>query len=110
MSNELPKFLQKVIKKYPRVWASYENLGSTLSDIKGIDRRQQQLVKLGISIGAGQEGAVHSHVRRCKSAGFTDEEIYHTALLAVTTIGWPSAIATLSWIDDILKEIKRGKK
>jgi alkylhydroperoxidase/carboxymuconolactone decarboxylase family protein YurZ len=48
-------------------------------------------------------------VRRCKKEGFTDDEIYHTAMLAVTTIGWPSAIAALSWINDILKGIEKER-
>ncbi len=108
-TKELPGFLQDVIKKYPEVWESYRNLGAVLSDMKGLDRKTQQIVKLGVAIGAGQEGAVHSHVRRCKSAGFTDEEIYHAAMLSVTGIGWPKAVAALSWINDILKEIKTKK-
>ncbi len=102
----LPGFLQKVIKRYPGVWKSYQELGRTISEVEGLDKRAQHLVKLGIAIGAGTEGAVHSHVRRCKEADITDEEIYHAALLAVNTVGWPSAVATLSWIDDILGQIK----
>lgn len=106
MNQELPEFLQEVLKRYPAVWESYQNMGSVLGELKGLDQRCQHLVKLGISIGAGLEGAVHSHVRRAKKSGITDEEIYHTAMLAITTIGWPSAIAALSWINDILKGIK----
>lgn len=110
MDKELPGFLQGVIKKYPGVWKSYENLGKVISDIKGLDERSQRLVKLGIAIGANTQGAVHSHVRKCKKAGIGDEEIYHCALLGITTIGWPSAMAALSWIDDILKGLKVTKK
>lgn len=102
----LPGFLKRVIKKYPDVWKAYDNLGTTLSRLEGIDRKTQQVVKLGIAVGAGKEAAVHSHARRCKEAGFTDREIYHAALLAVTTIGWPGAIAALSWVNDELKGIK----
>lgn len=109
MEKGLPKFLQDVIKKYPKVWESYQGLGAAIGETPGVDKRTQHLVKLGIAIGAGVEGGVHSHVRRCKEAGITDEEIYHTALLSVTTIGWPSAVAAVSWIDDILKAIKSGR-
>jgi alkylhydroperoxidase/carboxymuconolactone decarboxylase family protein YurZ len=56
-------------------------------------------VKLAIAVGAGKEGAVHSHVRRGLSAGLTREEMRHVALLAITTLGWPSAVAALTWID-----------
>lgn len=105
----LPEFLQNVIKKYPHVWESFQDLGRTLGSLEGLKDREQQLVKLGVAIGSSHEGAVHSHVRRCKEAGFTDEEIYHAALLSITNIGWPQAIAVLSWVDDILGKIKGQK-
>lgn len=108
--KELPEFLQKVIDKYPKVWDSFDAMGNTISDLPGgIDKKTQHLVKLGIAIGAGREGAVHSHVRRAKKAGFTNEQIYHAALLSITTNGWPGAVMTLSWIDDVLKDIKAKK-
>lgn len=108
--KELPGFLQDVIAKYPKIWDSFDALGKELSKLPGgIEKDTQHLVKLGIAIGAGREGAVHSHTRRAKNAGFTDEQIYHTALLSITTLGWPGAVAALSWIDDELKGIKTKK-
>lgn len=108
--KELPGFLQNVIDKYPKIWDSFDALGNAVSELPGgIDGKSQHLVKLGIAIGAGSEGAVHSHVRRAQKAGFTNEQIYHAALLSITTIGWPAAVARLSWIDDILKEIRPKK-
>jgi len=106
MEKGLPEFLQKTIKEYPGVWESYQGLGAAIGAVDGMDKRTQHLVKLGIAIGRGVEGGVHSHVKRCKEAGIPDKEVYHAALLAVTTIGWPSAVAALTWIDDILKAIK----
>lgn len=107
IKKELPGFLQDVIKKYPKIWDSFDALGSSISELPGgIDKKNQHLVKLGIAIGTGREGAVHSHVRRAKQAGFTNEQIYHTALLSITTLGWPGAVMALSWIDDVLKDIK----
>lgn len=112
MKKELPEFFKEVIKKYPKIASCYEDLGKAVGSIKGLDERCQHLVKLGIAIGSKMEGAVHSHTRKCKKAGISDDAIYHCALLGVTTIGWPSAIAALSWINDILKGFqapKRGK-
>lgn len=63
--------------------------------------RARRLVKLALAIGAGSEGAVHSHARRALAEGLTRDEIKHTALLAITTLGFPQAIAALSWIEDI---------
>jgi len=110
IKKELPGFLQDVIKKYPKIWDNFDALGNSISELPGgIDRKNQHLVKLGIAIGTGREGAVHSHARRAKQAGFTNEQIYHTALLAITTLGWPGAVMALSWIDDELKDIKTKK-
>jgi 4-carboxymuconolactone decarboxylase len=36
-------------------------------------------------------------------AGCTPDEIRHTALLALTTIGFPNMMAVLTWVEDILK-------
>jgi len=109
-NNELPGFLQEVIKKYPKIWKSFDSLGNSITELpRGIDKKSQHLVKLGVAIGAGHEGAVHSHARRAKEAGFTNEQIYHAALLAITTTGWPGAIAALSWINDVLMDMKRKK-
>jgi alkylhydroperoxidase/carboxymuconolactone decarboxylase family protein YurZ len=57
-----------------------------------------------LAAGARLEGAVHSHCRRALEAGITPEEIRHAIVLSVTTVGFPSMMATLSWVDDILSE------
>ena len=48
------------------------------------------------------EGAVHSHTRRAVEAGCTSAEIRQVALLGTTTIGFPSMMKTLSWVEDII--------
>ncbi|MBI4445261.1 MAG: carboxymuconolactone decarboxylase family protein [Acidobacteria bacterium] len=105
MKEELPEFLKKVIERYPQVWERYGALSEAVGAAKGLDERSQRLVKLGIAVGAGRQGAVHSHARKCRKSGVSPEEIYHVALLAITTIGWSGAIAALSWIDDELKQL-----
>ena len=105
MAEQLPKFLDRVVGRYPEVWAKYGDLSEAISAVEGLDEKSQALVKLGIAIGAGRQGAVHSHTRKCRKAGFTNGEICHVALLAITTIGWSGGIAGLSWIDDELKEL-----
>ena len=105
MKEELPEFLQKVIERYPEIWEKYGELSQTIGSVQGLDERSQKLVKLGIAIGAARQGAVHSHTRKCKRAGFSNAELSHTALLAITTIGWSGAIAALSWITDELQDL-----
>jgi alkylhydroperoxidase/carboxymuconolactone decarboxylase family protein YurZ len=62
------------------------------------------LIKLGIAIGAQHEGAVHSATRQALSDGATSDEVLHAAILAITTIGWPSAYAAMTWINDVLSQ------
>lgn len=100
MSTELPDFLQKVIERYPSIWKSYVEFGEAVSASESLDPRTARLVKLALAIGAGREGAAHSHVRRALKQGISEEELFSVALLAITTVGWSGAMAALSWIDD----------
>lgn len=104
-NKDLPPFLQKVIQRYPQVWEKYEELGQAVSGVEGLDEKSRRLVKLALAVGSGSEGAVHSHTRRCRKAGYTPAELYHVALLATTTLGWSGAMKALSWINDELKEL-----
>ena len=63
-----------------------------------LDGRTRRLIKLAI---AQHEGAVYSATRNALGKGITPEELYHTAILAITTIGWPAAIAAMTWIEDL---------
>ena len=103
MSALLPQPLQEFIKKYRDIWQAYENLGDKCHEGGPLDEKTRRLVKLGIAIGALLEGAVHLHTKRAVEGGISEDEILHVALLAITTIGFPSTIAVLTWIKDVLK-------
>ena len=68
-----------------------------------LDERTQRLVKLGISIGAMREGAVHSNVRKALAIGVTSEEIMQIVALAASNLGMPATVAVYSWVRDILE-------
>lgn len=97
-----PKFYLKFAEDYPEIFKAYEALGNSVHTAGSIDSKTRALIKLGISTGARLEGAVHSHARKAIDAGATPEEIKHTILLALPTIGFPSTMAALSWVEDIL--------
>ncbi|WP_375263468.1 carboxymuconolactone decarboxylase family protein, partial [Palleronia sp.] len=61
----------------------------------------QRLVKLALAIGAGSEGAVHSHTRRARSEGIEDTALAQVALLAIGPLGLPRAVAAKTWIEDV---------
>lgn len=101
--RKIPKRFQEFTKKYPDVAKAYEELGAACHNAGPLDEKTRSLVKLAISIGARIEGGAHSHVRKALDAGASKEELHHIALLAIHTIGFPTAMASMSWIDDILK-------
>jgi alkylhydroperoxidase/carboxymuconolactone decarboxylase family protein YurZ len=101
--DQLPPIVERFAREHPEVWKAYNALGEAAAEAGPLDPKSQRLVKLALAVGAGLEGAVHSHVRRGLRLGLTKQEITHVALLAITTIGWPSAIAALSWIEEEAK-------
>ena len=105
-----PKRFQKFKKEYQRVANAYYALGAAVHAAGPLDERTRALVKLGISTGARLEGAVHSHVRKALALGVTADEISHAVLLALPTIGLPSMMAALSWVDDVLPKPKAKRK
>ncbi len=66
--------------------------------------RTAQLVKLGMAIGVRSEGAVHSHARRALAGGATPAQIRHVAALAISTLGFPTAAAAFTWLEDVLRK------
>jgi alkylhydroperoxidase/carboxymuconolactone decarboxylase family protein YurZ len=104
MNDEtLPSRARDVAEKYPDVWKRYQGLGAACSNAGPLDLKNQRLAKLALAIGAGSEGAVHSHARRGLREGLTADELRHVAILAITTLGFSKGVAALTWLDDILQ-------
>ena len=102
--SQIPKRFEKFQKDFPQVANAYEQLGKAVHTSGPLDDKTRALIKLAISTGAGLEGAVHSHTRKAIEVGVTNEEIRQTVLLALPTIGLPSTMASMSWVDDILEK------
>ncbi len=98
--EELPSAAGEFAEEHREVWEAYADLGEACSDAGPVADGTKRLVKLALAIGAGSEGAVHSHVRRGLDEGLSPEELKHVAVLSIPTIGFPRAIAALSWIED----------
>ncbi len=103
----VPKRFKKFKEDFPKVADAYEALGDAVHASGPLDKKTRALVKLGISAGARLEGGFHSHVRKAIDAGVTKEEMVHAVMLALPTIGLPSMMAALSWIDDIFEKDKK---
>jgi alkylhydroperoxidase/carboxymuconolactone decarboxylase family protein YurZ len=102
--KKLPKRYLRFQKDYPEVFKAYAQLGSTAQTAGPLDNKARALVRLAIAIGMRHEGAVHSHTRRALEAGWKPAELRHAVLLAVTTLGFPSMMAAMSWVDDVLEQ------
>ena len=101
--SQIPKRYLKFKENYSDVVTAYETMGNAVHNAGPLDEKTRALIKLAISTGARLEGAVHSHVRKAVSTGASKEEMRQVALLALPTIGFPSMMAALSWIDDIIE-------
>ena len=100
----VPKRFKKFKEDFPQVASAYEALGDAVHKSGPLDDKTRALVKLGISAGARLEGGFHSHVRKAIDAGVTKEEMVHAVMLALPTIGLPSMMAALTWIDDVFEK------
>src|ERR1700736_7031953 len=99
--TQMPARYQHFEKSYPAVMLAVEALGEATQSAGPLDGKTRALVKLAIAVGAAREGAVHSHTRRALEAGCTPDERRQGAGLASTTVGFPTTMAAISWIEDI---------
>jgi alkylhydroperoxidase/carboxymuconolactone decarboxylase family protein YurZ len=98
-----PSGAGRLATDYPDVWENYTALGKSVAKAGALDARTRRLLKIALAIGAASEGAVHSHVRQASEEGVPAADIRQVALLAITTLGFPAAMAAYSWVNDILE-------
>jgi alkylhydroperoxidase/carboxymuconolactone decarboxylase family protein YurZ len=108
VQEPLPESIAGFKAKYPAIWEAFAALGQKCHEIGPLDEKARRLVKLGIAIALRQEGAVHSAARNAASSAVTAEEMFHAAILSITTIGWPAAYAAMTWIEDELARPEGG--
>jgi len=100
----IPKRYKMFKEKYSDVANAYETLGDAVHNAGPLDDKTRALIKIAVSTGARLEGAVHSHTRKALKAGCSADEIRHVVMLSLPTVGLPSMMAALSWVDDILED------
>lgn len=99
-TEKLPGAAAIIAEEHPEVWQAFTELGQRCSDAGSLDDRTKRLVKIALTIGAGSVGGTHSHVRRALAEGVSAEELEQVALLCIPTLGFPKAVAALTWIRD----------
>lgn len=107
MKTKLPSSVQNLRKSYPAVWKHFEQLGEACHEAGPLDERTRRIAKVAIAAAAQTEGGVHSAVRNARAAGVSANQVRHAILLTLTTIGFPRAMAALSWAEDVLRRRAR---
>jgi 4-carboxymuconolactone decarboxylase len=103
--EKLPGTFKQFVEKYPELGDAHQKIAQAVESYGPLDRKTTELVKIGISIGAGLETATRSHVRRALQHGATEAEIEQAVLLAYNTVGWPRMVAAWTWAR---QQIERG--
>lgn len=102
----LPEIYKDFQKQFPKVAEAYDVLAERCNKQGPLDKKCQRLVKLGIAIGITSEGAVRSHARRALEEGISADELRHTVLMATTTAGFPTMIAAMKWVEEVIAKAK----
>ncbi|CTQ34760.1 carboxymuconolactone decarboxylase family protein [Jannaschia rubra] len=103
-TRRMPGAAGDLAEAHPDVWAAYSALGEAAAKAGPLSARERRLVKLALSIGAGSEGAVHSHARRARSEDIAPADLRQVALLAIGPLGLPRAVAATTWIADVTEK------
>jgi len=100
----LPEIYQEFKQKFPEVNTAYDALAASCHQWGPLDKRARRLVKLGITIGLSSEGGVRSHARRALEEGISADELRHAVILAMTTAGFPTMIAAMKCVEEVIKK------
>ena len=100
-----PAAYEDMKRRFPGIVEAYENLGNACHWQGPLDPKSRELIKLGIALGAALEGAARAHVRLAIEAGASGDEVRHAALLATTTVGFPSMMRSMRWVNDEIEKI-----
>jgi 4-carboxymuconolactone decarboxylase len=103
--QNVPGTYKEFVEKFPQLGKAHEDIAKAVESYGPLDRKTCELIKIGISVGAGLETATRSHVRRAMQQGATEQQIMQAVLLAYNTCGWPRMVAAWTWVR---QQIERG--
>lgn len=102
-----PKAFQRMRRQYPSLVSAYESFSDATLAAGPLDERTARLIKFAVAIGARQEGAAHAAIRKALGARVPAQDLYHAAILAMPTVGFPTGTAAVTWIDDVVAAGRR---
>ena len=101
---DVPKTFKMFVDRYPALGEAHEKIGKVVDQVGPLDRKTCELIKIGLSAGAGLETATKSHVRRAIEHSANREEIEQAILLAMNTCGFPRTVAAWKWAQPCFDE------
>lgn len=100
-----PGTFKQFVTKFPELGEAHEKIAQAVEAAGPLDAKTLELIKIGISVGAGLESATRAHVRKAMQHGANEAEIEQAVLLAYNTCGWPRMVAAWQWAR---QQIERG--
>lgn len=102
----------------PQVYVDFQSSFPDIADVQGelarrirertpFDEPTNRLLKLALAIGSESEGAVRSNTRKALDHGISPDDVRTVALLAITTCGFPTAVAALGWMQEVFDHSER---
>jgi alkylhydroperoxidase/carboxymuconolactone decarboxylase family protein YurZ len=102
VEDHLPQVYVDFTERYPAIAEAQGELARQIRESTPFDEQTNRLLKLAIAVGAEAEGAVRSNARKALQHGASPGEQRAVALLAITTCGFPTAVAGLRWMQQVL--------
>ena len=105
--NYLPDIYKEFQQQFNEIARAYDELAVKCHGWGPVDEKTRRLIKLGVAAGLNSEGGVRSHARRALEEGITPDELRHTVLLAFTTAGFPTMIASMKWVNEVIEKYEK---
>jgi len=106
MMSYLPEIYKEFKQQFPEVAKAYDALAASCHQWGSLDGKTRRLIKLGIAIGLSSEGGVRSHTRRALEEGISPDELRQAVLMGFTTAGFPTMIAAMKWVEEVINKSK----
>ena len=101
---DVPKTFKRFVEAYPALGEAHEQIAKFVDQAGPLDRKTCELIKIGLSVGAGLETATRSHTRRALEHGASRAEVEQAILLAMNTCGFPRTVAAWKWAQPCFDE------
>jgi len=95
--GKVPGTYKAFVGRFPAIGRAHEMVAEASLAAGPLGKKECELVKIGISVGAGLESALKSHVRRAMEAGASEAEVEQAILQGMNTVGFPRTVAAWSW-------------